>query len=205
MDIPPAYTPPSGGGGGSKDPATPDPSKFTDLDENAWYYDDVVDVIKDGLMEGVSSTKFGPELVVNRAMVATILYRFSGEKFDGSAAFPDVTVDSWYDEAVAWAADRGVVTGYDNGNFGPEDAVTREQMVTMFRRFWAYQENSGGQTDGLSAYVDADQISQYAVDAMEWAVGMGLINGRSSQLLAPAAQACRAELCALLNRYQDLK
>ena len=204
VDIPPAYTPPSGGGG-SKDPATPDPSKFTDLDENAWYYDDVVDVIKDGLMEGVSSTKFGPELVVNRAMVATILYRFSGEKFDGSAAFPDVTVDSWYDEAVAWAADRGVVTGYDNGNFGPEDAVTREQMVTMFRRFWAYQENSGGQTDGLSAYVDADQISQYAVDAMEWAVGMGLINGRSSQLLAPAAQACRAELCALLNRYQDLK
>ena len=205
VDIPPAYTPPSGGGGGSKDPATPDPSKFTDLDENAWYYDDVVDVIKDGLMEGVSSTKFGPELVVNRAMVATILYRLSGEKFDGSAAFPDVTVDSWYDEAVAWAADRGVVTGYDNGNFGPEDAVTREQMVTMFRRFWAYQENSGGQTDGLSAYVDADQISQYAVDAMEWAVGMGLINGRSSQLLAPAAQACRAELCALLNRYQDLK
>lgn len=204
VDIPPAYTPPSGGGG-SKDPATPDPSKFTDLDENAWYYDDVVDVIKDGLMEGVSSTKFGPELVVNRAMVATILYRFSGEKFDGSAAFPDVTVDSWYDEAVAWAADRGVVIGYDNGNFGPEDAVTREQMVTMFRRFWAYQENSGGQTDGLSAYVDADQISQYAVDAMEWAVGMGLINGRSSQLLAPAAQACRAELCALLNRYQDLK
>ncbi len=204
VDIPPAYTPPSGGGG-SKDPATPDPSKFTDLDENAWYYDDVVDVIKDGLMEGVSSTKFGPELVVNRAMVATILYRLSGEKFDGSAAFPDVTVDSWYDEAVAWAADRGVVTGYDNGNFGPEDAVTREQMVTMFRRFWAYQENSGGQTDGLSAYVDADQISQYAVDAMEWAVGMGLINGRSSQLLAPAAQACRAELCALLNRYQDLK
>ena len=205
VDIPPAYTPPSGGGGGSKDPATPDPSKFTDLDENAWYYDDVVDIIKDGLMEGVSSTKFGPELVVNRAMVATILYRLSGEKFDGSAAFPDVTVDSWYDEAVAWAADRGVVTGYDNGNFGPEDAVTREQMVTMFRRFWAYQENSGGQTDGLSAYVDADQISQYAVDAMEWAVGMGLINGRSSQLLAPAAQACRAELCALLNRYQDLK
>ena len=204
MDIPPAYTPPSGGGG-SKDPATPDPSKFTDLDENAWYYDDVVDVIKDGLMEGVSSTKFGPELVVNRAMVATILYRLSGEKFDGSAAFPDVTVDSWYDEAVAWAADRGVVTGYDNGNFGPEDAVTREQMVTMFRRFWAYQENSGGQTDGLSAYVDADQISQYAVDAMQWAVGMGLINGRSSQLLTPAAQACRAELCALLNRYQDLK
>ena len=204
VDIPPAYTPPSGGGGGSsKDPATPNPDKFTDLDKNAWYYDDVVDVIKSGLMEGVSSTKFGPSMVVNRAMVVTILYRLSDEEFDGSASFPDVTEDSWYDEAVAWAVDCGIVTGYDSGLFGPDDAVTREQVAVMFYRYWQYQKGEN-KTGDLSGFSDADQIGDYAVEAMTWAVGMGLIQGRSSQILAPAAQSCRAELSSMLNRMMEL-
>ena len=204
VDIPPAYVPPSGGGGGSsKDPATPNPDKFTDLDKNAWYYDDVVDVIKSGLMEGVSSTKFGPSMVVNRAMVVTILYRLSDEEFDGSASFPDVTEDSWYDEAVAWAVDCGIVTGYDSGLFGPDDAVTREQVAVMFYRYWQYQKGEN-KTGDLSGFSDADQIGDYAVEAMTWAVGMGLIQGRSSQILAPAAQSCRAELSSMLNRMMEL-
>lgn len=200
VDIPPAYEPPhhgGGGGSGSKDPT------FTDLDKDAWYYDDVMDVIKAGLMEGVSSTKFAPGQVVNRAMVATILYRLSDEKFDGSASFPDVTDGSWYDEAVAWAADRGIVTGYDSGLFGPDDAVTREQVAVMFHRFWQYQKGAD-KTSDLSGFSDAGQISGYALEAMEWAVGMGVIRGRSSQILAPAAQACRAELCTMLNRMLEL-
>ncbi|MEJ5965157.1 S-layer homology domain-containing protein [Flavonifractor porci] len=199
VDIPPAYVPPSGGGGGSGSNVP----RFTDLDKDAWYYEDVMDVVKAGLMEGVSKTKFGPGLVVNRAMVATILYRLSGEKFDGSADFPDVADDSWYDEAVAWAVDCGIVTGYDSGLFGPDDAVTREQVAVMFYRYWQHQKGENKVGD-VSRFSDAGQIGDYAVEAMKWAVGMGLIQGRSSQTLAPTAQACRAELCTMLNRMLKL-
>ena len=180
------------------------PGVFTDLDQDAWYYDDVMAVIEAELMNGVSSTSFAPEMTVSRAMAATILYRLSGETYSGSSPFPDVAEDTWYTEAVAWASDRGIVTGYDTGIFAPNDNVTREQLAAMFYRYQQAMEGDTAQEGDLSVFTDGDAISSYAVEAMTWAVGAGLIQGRSDSLLAPAGITQRCELCAILVRFEAL-
>ena len=180
------------------------PGVFTDLDQDAWYYDDVMAVIEAELMNGVSSTSFAPEMTVSRAMAATILYRLSGETYSGSSPFPDVAEDTWYTEAVAWANHKGIITGYDTGIFAPNDNVTREQLAAMFYRYQQAMEGDTAQEGDLSVFTDGDAISSYAVEAMTWAVGAGLIQGRSDSLLAPAGITQRCELCAILVRFEAL-
>ena len=180
------------------------PGVFTDLDQDAWYYTNVVTVIESGLMNGVSATSFAPETSVSRAMLATILYRLSGETYSGSASFPDVAGGAWYSEAVAWASNRGIITGYDTGLFGPNDNVTREQLVTMLYRYQKAMEGSVSQKGDLSAFRDDDEISAYALDAMTWAVGAGVIQGRPGNQVAPTGLTTRAELCTILVRFEKL-
>ena len=180
------------------------PSVFTDLDQDAWYYTNVVTVIESGLMNGVSATSFAPETSVSRAMLATILYCLSGETYSGSASFPDVAGGAWYSEAVAWASNRGIITGYDTGLFGPNDNVTREQLVTMLYRYQKAMEGSVSQKGDLSAFRDDDEISAYALDAMTWAVGAGVIQGRPGNQVAPTGLTTRAELCTILVRFEKL-
>ena len=187
---------------GEEDPLSP--IVFTDLDQDAWYYTDVVTVIESGLMNGVSATSFAPETSVSRAMLATILYRLSGETYSGSASFPDVDGNTWYSEAVAWASDRGIITGYDTGLFGPDDNVTREQLVTMLYRYQKAMEGSISQKGDLSAFRDNDEISAYALEAMTWAVGAGVIQGRPGNQVAPTGLTTRAELCTILVRFEKL-
>ena len=188
------------------DSGTPlSPGVFTDLDQDAWYYDAVSDVVEQGLMVGVSATSFAPDQQVSRSMLVTVLYRMSGETWEGgSAAFPDVEPNTWYSDAVAWASANGVVNGYDNGLFSVNDSITREQLVTMFYRFWLYLDGQTGDPASLSAFADAASVSGYAKDAMAWAVAQGLIQGRPGGLLAPAEGAGRAELCTILVRFQAL-
>ena len=198
----------SGQGGGTEigEGETPlAPTVFTDVPAGAWYAGAVQDVVANGLMQGVSGGLFAPDMTVSRAMVATVLYRMSGETYTGGSAFPDVESGSWYAQAVGWASQAGVVTGYDTGIFAPNDPVTREQLAAMLYR---YQSHMGGSTAGgsaLDAYPDEGQVSAYARDAMSWAVGAGLIQGRDGGLLAPAGQSSRAELATILSRYLALE
>nr|WP_140397529.1 S-layer homology domain-containing protein [Flavonifractor sp. An135] len=188
-----------------KDPDTPlGPGVFTDLDQDAWYYDDVSTMIEQGLLVGVSTDRFAPEWTVSRAMLASVLYRMSGEKYTGFPTFLDVPRDAWYRVSVAWASTNGVVYGYSAERFGPEDDVTREQLVTMLYRYQQYMDNDVSKRDDLSAFSDAGQVSSFAHEAMQWAVAEGLIQGRSGNLLAPTGTASRAELCSILVRFQAL-
>ena len=177
---------------------------FTDLEQDAWYYEDVAVIVQAGLMNGVSETSFAPGQPVTRAMAAAILYRLSGDTADASAVFDDVDPTAWYAQAVAWASANGVVNGYGNGLFGPKDTVTREQLIAMFYRYYLALVGApaaGGSLDGFS---DADQVHAYALDAMIWAVNAGLIQGRPDQTIDPAGVTTRAELCAILVRFLEL-
>ena len=179
---------------------------FTDLDSGAWYYDAVSDVVDQGLMKGVSGTSFAPDQQVSRSMLATVLYRMSGETWEGSqAGFPDVEPNTWYSDAVDWANAAGVIKGYDTGLFGVNDNITREQLVTMLYRYWLHLGGDASVQTDLTAFADAGTVSKYAREAMAWAVAQGLIQGRPGNLLAPAEGATRAELCTILVRFQALE
>ena len=179
---------------------------FTDLDSGAWYYDAVSDVVDQGLMKGVSGTSFAPDQQVSRSMLATVLYRMSGETWEGDrAGFPDVEPNTWYSDAVDWANAAGVVKGYDTGLFGVNDNITREHLVTMLYRYWLHLGGDASVQTDLTAFADAGTVSKYAREAMAWAVAQGLIQGRPGNLLAPAEGATRAELCTILVRFQALE
>ena len=195
------------GGSGTNitDPDTPlGPGVFTDLDQDAWYYDDVNAMVKQGLLVGVSTDRFAPDWTVSRAMLASVLYRMSGDTYTGFPTYLDVPDDAWYRVPVAWATANGVVYGYSDTRFGPNDNVTREQLVTMLYRYQQHLGKDVSQKGNLSAFSDAGQVSAFAQEAMQWAVAEGLIQGRSGNLLAPAGTASRAELCSILVRFQAL-
>ena len=156
-------------------------------------------------MTGVSADRFAPEMAVTRGMVAEVLFRLSEESYTGTAAYTDVAPDAWYSRAVAWGTEQGVLYGYGGGKFGPEDPVTREQLAAMLYRYVQYKKGDTSARAGLSAFQDAAAVSAYAREAMEWAVGSGLIQGRSTTALAPGGTASRAELAAILVRFQAMK
>ncbi len=177
---------------------------FTDVPGDAWYHDAVCYACEMGLMNGLPGGIFDPNGITTRGMIVTILYRLEGSPadFDGSL-FSDVSASAYYADAVAWAAAKGIVTGYDNHTFGPDDAVTRQQLAAILLR---YAQNKGYGTDAradLSACADAGEIGVWAVDGMRWAVAEGLITGRGADMLAPAGTATRAEVAMILTRYQQ--
>ena len=184
---------------------------FTDLVFSDWYYDDVRFVYENKLFNGVSSSAFGsnafgPKTNMNRAMLATVLYRLAGASGSvPSAGFTDVADDTWYTDAVNWAANMGIVTGAGDGTFAPNANVTREQMAAMLYR---YARNFLGieapATGDLSGFPDCAKVSSWAQDAMSWAVGHGIINGTDSGALSPGGTATRAEVAAMLHRFSNL-
>jgi len=171
---------------------------FSDVTSADWFYNDVVYVYNKGLMNGVSDTTFAPNATTTRAMIVTILWRLDGKAAGGATTFTDVAADSWYADAVAWAAKYGIVTGYDAATFGPNDPITREQLATILYRFNNYR--GGSLMASELDFVDAGSVSGYAVDAMKWAVGQGLVNGMDGKL-NPAGFATRAQVAAILHRY----
>lgn len=150
------------------------------------------------LMEGTSSTTFSPNVDTTRAMIATLLWRMEGSPAptDGTD-FPDVRDDQWYTDAVRWATSAGVVKGYDNGSFGPGDTITREQLALILYRYAEANEAKGD----LTAFIDGDSVSDWAVEAMGWAVGQGIMTGKSGKRLDPQGTATRAEVAAVLQRF----
>ncbi|WP_130868400.1 S-layer homology domain-containing protein [Intestinimonas massiliensis (ex Afouda et al. 2020)] len=186
---------------GAEDPA-PQPLPFADVADGTWYADAVRYVYQQGLMTGTSEDRFSPDVTTNRAMLVTILYRLEGSPtVTGTASFPDVAAGQWYTDAVIWASANGIVTGYDNGSFGPEDTITREQMATIFYRYNRYKGYDRTAQAALSGYADAGQVSSYAAEAMGWAIGTGLITGTSDTTLSPAGFATRAQAAVILTRF----
>ena len=189
----------SGNSGGDKEDAG---LPFTDVASGSWYYDSVAYVYEQGLMGGTGEGRFSPDLTTSRAMIVTILYRLEGSPaVSGGASFADVTAGQWYSDGVAWASANGIVTGYSNGSFGPDDTITREQMAAILYRYARYKGYALSAQAALDGYADAAQVSAYAADAMKWAVGSGLITGTSGTTLSPAGSATRAQAAVILARF----
>ena len=183
---------------------------YTDAAPAAWYHDGVHYCIDNGLMQGVSSTQFLPDGSTTRAQLVTILWRLEGAPAArGDETFLDAADGAWYTAAVRWAAGEGIVRGYGDGHFGPDDAVTREQMVAILYRFAQYKGadvSVGGDTNILS-FADAAAVSEYAVPAMQWACGSGLVAGVAQEgglALVPKGTTTRAQAATLMMRFQSI-
>ena len=182
---------------------------FADAAPTAWYHDGVHYCVENGLMQGVSTAKFLPNGSTTRAQLAAILWRLEGNPAPASAAdFSDVADGAWYAGAVRWAAGSGVVKGYDSKHFGPNDAVTREQMVTILYRYAQHKgyDVSIGEDTNILSFNDALTVSGYAVPAMQWACGSDLMAGArqdGGMALAPRDTTTRAQTATLLTRFQS--
>ena len=175
---------------------------FLDVRAGDWFYDAVCYVYEHDLMNGVSGSSFTPGGTASRAMIITVLYRLAGEPAVSGAgtAFTDLS-QSWYQDAVQWGVDHGITTGTSAATFAPDDVVTREQVAVFLYRFAQYLACETDDLGDLSAYSDAEAISSFAVDAMAWANGAGLMTGTTRTTLSPAASLSRAELATLLSRF----
>ena len=185
----------------TSDSDAPSDLPFTDVTEKDWFYNDVKYAYENGLMNGVGEGLFGPSGTTTRGMIVTILYRLEGEPSAALSAFQDVASNQWYAKAVGWAAANGIVTGYSESQFGPNDKITREQMAAILYRYAAYKGYDVSQRADLSKYEDQGTISSYAVDSMAWANGEGLINGIDADTLNPKGSAIRAQVAAILHRF----
>lgn len=179
-------------------------ARFTDVNMGAWYHDGVHYCIENGLMVGTGADTFSPEGITTRGQVVTILWRLSGSPaVNCRMDFEDVPAGAYYTEAVSWAASEGVVGGYGNGKFGPDDPITREQLAAMLFRYaqrYGYDVSVGEDTNTLS-YTDFGQISEYAIPAFQWACGAGVIKGTSASTLSPQGQVARAQAAEMLMRF----
>lgn len=179
-----------------------EPITFTDLDPDAWYADAVDYVVSQKLMNGMGGGEFRPDGVTTRAQLVTMLWRMEQEpavKYD--MKFTDVAENSWYAEAVRWAASEQIVTG-SNGKFLPNDPVTREQLASILWRYAKYKEIdvSVGENTNILSYNDAFEVSDYAYPALQWACGAGILNGTNGWLM-PQGHATRVQTAAMLYRF----
>ena len=178
---------------------------FKDIKPTDWYYNAVNFVLENNLFRGTSESSFSPDTNMTRAMLVTVLHRLAGEpEVEGESVFNDVTspADYFYN-AVVWATQNGVLTGYDDGSFGANDNVTREQMVTILFRYAKEMGYDVTATDALANFEDANRISDWALDAMRWAVAVGLINGTDAHTISPDGAATRAQVATILQRFVE--
>ena len=174
---------------------------FLDVGTNDWFYNDVAYVWENGLMSGTAADRFSPNASTTRAMLVTVLYRMDGSAISsGNAPFTDVPAGSWYADAVSWAAENGIVTGYSASRFAPNEPVTREQVAAILYRYAMLCDRDLSPAASLMAFADHTSVSGYAREALSWAVGSGLIGGSNGRL-NPSGTATRAEIAAILHRF----
>ena len=174
---------------------------FTDVDGH-WALDAIAYVYERGMMNGVSATKFAPGTPLSRGMIVTILHRMEGSPAVSGSDFSDVSAGQYYAAPIAWASANGIVNGYPDGAFRPEEPVTREQLAAILYRYAQYKGMAAVTLEeNLAGFADADSVSGYAVQAMNWAVGQELINGMTATTLVPQGTATRAQVAAILMRY----
>ena len=175
---------------------------FNDVSTYDWFYDAVMYAYSNGIMNGLDTNVFGPNETTTRAMLVTMLYRAVGEPaVSGSNTFRDVAANTWYTDAIIWASTNGIVTGVDDGLFNPNGAITREQLATILYRYAKYVGDDVSASASLAGFTDAGSISDYAKDAMSWAVAAGLFEGRDNGKLEPTGTATRAEIATVFMRH----
>ena len=178
------------------------PLPFPDVTEGDWFYDAVRCAYETGLMDGVGDNLFAPNSETTRAQLVTILYRLAGQpEPGGDSGFSDVETGTWYTDAVAWAAENGIVNGVSDTEFAPGDDITREQLAAILYRYAAYQGYDVSQRADLSGFGDASSISGYAQEALSWAHAQGLVLGFEDGSLRPQGTASRAQIAAVLMRF----
>lgn len=176
--------------------------RYVDVDPSAWYYEAVQFAIERGLFVGTSETTFEPNTAMSRAMLVTVLWRLEDSPAATSAStFKDVAIDAWYANAVAWANANEIVSGYGGGLFGPNDNITREQMAVILRRYAEFKGYNVTATDNLTLFTDAQDVSDWALTGMKWAVAEKLISGMTTTTLVPQGNATRAQVASILMRY----
>ena len=174
---------------------------FTDVNDNDWFFDVVRYVYEQGLMTGTSDTEFSPNLTTTRGMIVSILNRLEDGPTAESAGFTDVADGDWYADAVNWAASEGIVAGYEDNTFRPNDPITREQLAAMLMNYAAWKGEDVSVCADLSGYNDAASVSSWAAETVQWAVAEGLISGMPGNLLEPQGSATRAQVAAILQRF----
>ena len=176
---------------------------FTDVHETDWFYNDVLFVYEEGLFAGTSDTTFSPNAAMTRAMLVTVLYRLEGEPaVSGRSGFSDVTFNSYYEDAVTWAADNGIVNGTSITTFSPNANVTREQMAAILYRYAQYKKYNTAASSSLNGFTDQASVSGYATASLEWAIAEKLVNGSAGKLM-PTGNATRAQVAAILHRFVE--
>lgn len=182
---------------------TPSKTKFNDVSANDWFASAVDYVTGKGMMNGTADNTFSPKANTTRGMVVTVLYRLENQPSTSAASFTDVASGAYYANAVAWANANGIVSGYGSGKFGPNDKVTREQLAAILYRYAQYKKYdvSVGEDTNILSYNDAQSISSYAIPAIQWACGAGVVTGKSGSKLDPKGNATRAEVAAMLMRF----
>ncbi|MDD6213762.1 MAG: S-layer homology domain-containing protein [Firmicutes bacterium] len=180
---------------------------FTDVEVGSWYEEAVAYAVKNNLFKGVSDTEFAPDSEMTRAMLVTVLYHLENtEEKEETHYFTDVADDEWYSDAVAWAVKNGIVNGVSETEFAPNDSITREQMAAVLYRYAQYkeQDTSIAEDTNILSYTDADEISEYAIPAIQWMVGAGLMKGETESTVNPQNNSTRAQVATILMRYLEL-
>ena len=176
---------------------------FTDVRESDWFYEDVAFAYENGLFAGTSDTTFSPNASMTRAMLVTVLYRLEGQPaVNGRSGFSDVQYNGYYEDAVTWAADNGIVNGTSTTMFSPNANVTREQMAAILYRYAQHKKYNTAASSGLNGFTDHASVSGYAAASLEWAVAEKLVNGSAGKLM-PTGNATRAQVAAILHRFVE--
>ena len=176
---------------------------FTDVRESDWFYEDVAFAYENGLFAGTSDTTFSPNASMTRAMLVTVLYRLEGQPaVNGRSGFSDVQYNGYYEDAVTWAADNGIVNGTSTTTFSPNANVTREQMAAILYRYAQHKKYNTAASSSLNGFTDYVTVSGYAVTPVQWAVAEKLVNGSAGKLM-PTGNATRAQVAAILHRFVE--
>ena len=176
---------------------------FTDVRESDWFYEDVAFAYENGLFAGTSDTTFSPNASMTRAMLVTVLYRLEGQPaVNGRSGFSDVQYNGYYEDAVTWAADNGIVNGTSTTTFSPNANVTREQMAAILYRYAQHKKYNTAASSGLNGFTDHASVSGYAAASLEWAVAEKMVNGSAGKLM-PTGNATRAQVAAILHRFVE--
>ena len=176
---------------------------FSDVAADIWYADAVDFVTSRGIMSGTSETTFSPDAPATRGMVALIIKNINGTDEKVYWSYLDVPEDAWYADAAAWCSDKDIMEGYGNGYFGPDDSITREQLISTLYRYAQYRELPNLDTTGveLLKYGDYGDISGYAGGPMQWALKNSILSGRDNNLLEPKGVATRAEIAQIIRNF----
>ena len=179
---------------------------FSDVKTDDWYYEYVKYINEKELMKGISETEFAPNNTVTRAMFVTVLYRLEKEPTGAKADFADVPEGAYYENAVGWAVQNGIVNGVTETEFAPDNTITREQMATIIHRYMKFKglDMSVSENVDVTSYEDFENISDYAKDAFRFACSNGIISGTSETTLAPKESATRAQMAAIFQRCEKV-